>query len=118
MICLVTAVSSPSRVQHYSFDWSVFSNPVVSLNLVLICLAAVGFAYYIAGVNAVTSGKYRISTERTKIIQLTEAQGLLIAEKSATEDPITATIFAQAKHMTEAKDIVYVFENNNVALRR
>jgi hypothetical protein len=114
----LTSVSSASRVQRHSFDWSGFSNPVVALNLVLICLAVVIFAYYIAGVNAITSGKYRISTERTKIAQLTEVQGLLTIEKSATEDLVIATVFAQTKNMTEAKDIIYVFENNNVALQK
>ncbi len=118
MICLVTAVSSPSHVQHYSFDWSVFSNPVVVFNIVLICLAVVTFSYYIAGINAVTSGKYRISTERNKIVQLTETQSLLTVEKSTTEDPVAAMAFAKAKHLVEAKDIIYVFENNNVALER
>ena len=84
----------------------------------LVCLAVVGFAYYIVGVNAVTSGEYNISAERTMITKLTEAQSSLTAEKSATEDPVAAAAFAQAQHMTEAKDIVYVFENNNVALQK
>ncbi|OGM97776.1 MAG: hypothetical protein A2735_01300 [Candidatus Yanofskybacteria bacterium RIFCSPHIGHO2_01_FULL_41_21] len=114
----MTAVSSPSHVQRYLFDWSVFSNPVVVLNIVLICLAVVTFSYYIAGVNAVTSGKYRVSTERNKIIQLTETQSMLTLEKSTTEDPVAAMAFAKDKHLVEAKDIVYVFENNNVALQR
>ncbi len=52
------------------------------------------------------------------ITKLTEAQSSLTAEKSATEDPVAAAAFAQAQHMTEAKDIVYVFENNNVALQK
>lgn len=114
----MTAVSLSNRSVHKSFDWSVFYNPIIAINMVLICLLAGGFAYYIAGVNAVASGEYNISAKRTKIAKLAESQSLLTAEKSATEDPVAAMAFAQAQHMTEAKDIVYVFENNNVALRK
>ena len=78
----------------------------------------VGFAYYIAEVNAVASGEYNISAERIKVSKLIESQSLLTAEKSATEDPVAAAVFAQAQHMIEAKDIVYVFENNNIALQQ
>lgn len=85
--------------------------------MVLICLSAAGLAYYIAGVNAVASSEYNVSAVRAKITKLTETQSLLSAEKSATENPVAATVFAQTQHMIEAKDIVYVFENNNVALR-
>ena len=88
------------------------------INGLLICFAVIGFAYYIAGVNAVASGGYHLSAERAKIARLTEAQSLLTMEKSVTEDPVSATVFAQSQHMTEAKDIVYVFENNNVALQK
>ena len=118
MICSVTAVSPSNRVQRHLFDWSVILSPVVILNLVLICLSGVAFAYYIAGVNAVASEEYHISAERNKIAKLIEAQSLLAAEKSATENPVAAATFAQAQKMTEAKDIIYVFENNNVALRQ
>ena len=118
MICSVTAVSSPSHVQRHSFDWSALLNPLVFLNVFLICLTVVGFAYYIAGINAVTSSEYNISAIRTKISKLTEAQSLLTAEKSATENPAITTAFARAQLMVEAKDVVYVFENNNVALQK
>lgn len=114
----MTAVSSPSHIQRHFFDWSALSNSTVTLNIILICLAAAGLAYYIAGVNAVASGEYHISTERAKISKLTEAQSLLTVEKSTTENPVAAMAFAQAQHMTEAKDIVYVFENNNIALQK
>ena len=118
MISIVTAVSSPSRAQRHSFDWSELSNPIVVFNIFLICLAVAGFAYYVAGANAVASGEYRISAERTKIAKLTETQSSLTAEKSATENPVTASAFALTQHMAEAKDIVYVFENNSVALQK
>jgi len=114
----VTAVSSLDRTQRHSFDWSVFSNPVVIINVTLICFLVVGFTYYIAGVNAVASGEYSISVERAKIAKLTESQSFLTIEKSATEDPTAAMAFAQAQHLVEAKDIVYVFENNDVALQK
>ncbi len=74
--------------------------------------------YYIASANAVTSREYNISAVRTKIAKLIEIQSLLTVQKSATEDPISAAAFAKAQQMVEAKDIVYVFENNNVALQK
>ena len=50
--------------------------------------------------------------------RLSEYQGTLSAEKTATGNPQAAALFARANNMVEAKDIVYVFENGNVALRR
>ncbi|MEK7138461.1 MAG: hypothetical protein AAB787_03050 [Patescibacteria group bacterium] len=114
----MTAFSSSNRSTYKPFDWSILSNPVVAINIIFICLLVAGFAYYIAEVNAVASGRYYISAQRVEISKLTETQSLLSAEKSETENPVSATIFAQSQHMIEAKDIVYVFENNNVALRR
>ena len=114
----MTAVSPSHRSVSPAFDWSAFASPIVVLNLVLIGLVGVGFTYYIVGANAVASGEYNISTKRIEITKLIETQSLLTAKKSATENPVAALVFAQVQHMTEAKDVVYVFENNNVALQR
>lgn len=114
----VTAVTPSNRSVPRSFDWSVLSNPIVVLNLILISLCVSGFLYFIAGTNAVASSEYNISSERSAIAKLTEVQSSLTAKKSAMENPLAAAAFAQAQHMAEAKDIVYVFENNNVALQK
>jgi len=114
----VTLDSQSIRARKQSTDWSTILNSNSLLNLALILFVVFGFAYYIAGVNAVTSGKYDVSDQRSKITSLIESQGLLSARKSTTEDPVAAMNFAQAQNMVEAKDIVYVFENNNVAIRQ
>jgi hypothetical protein len=75
-------------------------------------------AYYLTGANAVASSEYQTSALRSRIAHLNDEQSTLTAEKSATEDPASALAFAQARHMVEAKDILYVFESGNVALRR
>ena len=118
MICAVTAVSSPKHVHKPSFDWSTFSQPIIALNIILIALCVGGLVYFVAGVNSMASGEYHLSAERAQIAQLTQAQSLLTVEKSATEDPVAATAYAQAQGMVTASNIVYVFENNNVALQQ
>jgi cell division protein FtsB len=114
----VTAISPSNRSARQSFARPDFSNPIVAVNIILACLVLGGFAYYVAGANAVASTEYHISAERAQIAKLTQDQSSLTAEKSATEDPASAAAFAQAQHMVEAKDIVYVFENDNVALQK
>ncbi len=77
-----------------------------------------GLTYYISEVNSATSVKYNISSLRNQITHLSEQQNLLTAKKSATENPVAALMFAQSQNMVEAKDIVYIFENGNVALHK
>ncbi|MBP9822305.1 MAG: hypothetical protein KBC81_02605 [Candidatus Pacebacteria bacterium] len=114
----MTAVSPSVRPVKSVFDWSVVKNPVAISNIALMCLVVLGFAYYITGANAVASGQYKIASQRSQIAKLTESQSSLATEKSATENPVTALIFAKNQNMSEAKDIVYVFENSNVALQK
>jgi hypothetical protein len=75
-------------------------------------------AYYLSGANAVASSEYHATSLRNQIAHLNDQQSTLTAEKSATENPASAEAYAQNQHMVEAKDILYVFENGNVALRR
>ena len=77
-----------------------------------------GLAYYVTGANSLASAEYRISSLRSQITHLNEQQSHLAAEKSAAENPAAAAQFAQAQHMVSAQEIVYVFENGNVALQR
>jgi hypothetical protein len=114
----VTAVTPSNRPVSSVVSWSAFLSPIAIFNLTLICFLVAGFAYYIAGVNAVASGEYNIASHRIQVAKLMEAQSSLVLEKSATENPLAALSFAQAKNMTEAKDAIYIFENNNVALQR
>ncbi len=94
------------------------SSAVLILNIVLLGLCAAGLAYYISGSNSVASADYRVSSLRNEISRLNEEQSRLTADKSAAENPAAAAAFAQAQGMVSAQDIVYVFENGNVALQK
>jgi hypothetical protein len=101
------------------FQARVFLNhSVVFLNIILLCLAGGGLTYYISEANIAASGRYRISFLRNQIAHLIEKQSILTTQKSVTENPATVAVFAQNQNMVEAKDIIYIFENNNVALQR
>ena len=88
------------------------------LNILLIAVCACGLAYYLTSANQAASAEYKVTSLRTKISRLNEEQAVLMFSKSITEDPDKALQYAHEQNMTEAKDIVYVFENNNVALHR
>ena len=64
------------------------------------------------------SSEYHAASLRNQIAHLNDQQSTLTAEKSATEDPAAAQAYAQTQGMVQAKDILYVFENGNVALTR
>ncbi|MEK9157783.1 MAG: hypothetical protein AAB638_01205 [Patescibacteria group bacterium] len=111
----MSVVSSSVRK---SSDYSTFLNPVVVFNIFLVCLCGLGLVFYVASANGNTADNYRISSLRSQMSKLAEKQGSLSVEKTATENPISAGLFAKSKNMVEAKDIIYVFENSNVALQR
>lgn len=77
-----------------------------------------GLAYFVSGANSIASQEYNVLSLRSQIARLNEQQSALTAEKTATEDPEAAAIYAQNRNMVEAKDIFYVFENGSVALQR
>lgn len=88
------------------------------MNVLLLCMSVACLGYYLVGANAVASSEYHASALRSQIARLNDQQSTLTAEKAATEDPASALSYAQSQHMVDAKDILYVFENGNVALRR
>ncbi len=88
------------------------------LNIILLGLCVAGVAYYVSGANSLASAQYRVSSLRSQITRLNEQQSQLTAEKSAAENPVAATQFAQSQHMVSAQEIVYVFESGKVALQK
>lgn len=89
---------------------------VVTLNILLLVLCGGGLGFYLIDANAATAEQYHILALRNQIAHLNEERDALTLEKSATENPAAAEAFAQNQRMVEAKDIIYVFENGNVAL--
>ncbi|OGN01848.1 MAG: hypothetical protein A3B91_04025 [Candidatus Yanofskybacteria bacterium RIFCSPHIGHO2_02_FULL_41_29] len=74
--------------------------------------------YYIMMANNVTAKSYKVQTLRDKIESLVEVNSVLMSKKIATESQAILLEFAKAKNLVEARNIVYIFENTNVALQK
>lgn len=95
-----------------------FLNPVAVINITLIALCAGAVLSYVLWSNSLAAGDYRITMLHGELSRLADANGSLATAKSSAEDPATLLKFAQAKGMVEAKNVSYVFESGNVALRQ
>lgn len=62
--------------------------------------------------------KYQIKVLDEKLTSLNEVRTSLAAKRSAVEDPSGLMDFAKGHNMVEAKNVTYIFENGNVALRQ
>ena len=73
--------------------------------------------YYVVQANIIAASNYKISLLNQKLESLNEVRSSLAAQKSSMEDPARILEFALSQKMVEAKNVVYLFENGNVALR-
>ena len=74
--------------------------------------------YYVMLANSITSKNYKIQSLREKVSALTETNSTLMSKKLSFEIPAAILEFAQKNGLVEAKNILYIFENKNVALQR
>lgn len=88
---------------------------VLWVNFALIGVVALLFFYYVMMANSIASKNYQIQTLRDKMGVLSEASGLLMAEKLILESPTALFEFAKSSNLVEARNILYIFENRNVA---
>ena len=88
---------------------------VLWVNITMIGMAILLLFYYVMIANMVTAKSYKIQTLRDKIDVLSETNGALMSKKIAMESPTALLEFARAQSLVEAKNIVYIFENRNVA---
>ena len=88
---------------------------VLWVNIILIGLAVVLLFYYVMMANTVTAKSYKIQTLRDKFDILAEANGVLMSKKIAMESPTALLEFAKSQSFVEARNVVYIFENRNVA---
>ena len=87
------------------------------INIALAGAVALLFLYYVMTANSITAKNYKAQNLRDKIEILSEANGLLMAEKLILESPSALVDFAKSNNLVEAGKIMYIFENRNVAQR-
>lgn len=93
-------------------------NPVLVSNVILLGIAALALSLYIVQANILAADKYKVKVLNEKLLSLNEVRTSLLAQRSVVEDPSGLMEFAKSRNMVEAKNITYLFENGNVALRR
>ncbi len=73
--------------------------------------------YYVVVANSITAWDYKIQKISEKLLSLNEEGSSLMAQRAHLEDTGLLDSFAKSSNMVEAKNVVYLFENKNVALR-
>ena len=81
-------------------------------------MATMLFFYYVMMANAIASKNYKTQVLREKIQSLAETNSVLMTKKLILETPMALLEFAKAQQLVEARNISYIFEGKNVALRR
>lgn len=92
-------------------------NPILVSNIILLGVLGLVLSFYIIEANMIATDKYRIKVLDEKLTSLNEVRTSLAAKRSAVEDPSGLMDFAKSHNMVEAKNVTYMFENGNVALR-
>lgn len=90
---------------------------VLWVNIMLVGIVSLLFFYYITMANVVTAKSYRVQVLKEKLEVLAETNGALMAKKLALENSSLLIEFAKSRSLVEAKRVLYIFENNNVAQR-
>lgn len=96
-------------------------NPVSTLfivNTIIVLVAGLLMVYYVIQANVIAASNYKINLLNQKLESLNEIRSSLATQKSSMEDPAKVLDFALSQNMVEAKNIVYLFENQDVALGR
>ncbi len=90
---------------------------VLWVNIMLFGVATLLLFYYVMMANSVTAKNYRVQTLQKKLETLTEANSLLISKKLVLESPSALLEFARSSGLVKAGNVLYIFENKNVAQR-
>lgn len=96
-------------------------NPISTVfivNTIIMLIAGLLMVYYVVQANVIAAGNYKISLLNQELESLNETRSSLAAQKSLMEDPEKVLNFALSQNMVEAKNVVYLFENPDVALGR
>ena len=88
---------------------------VLWANIILFGVVLLFFFYYIMTANSITAKSYKIRTLRDKVEALSETNSALMSKKIAVESQANLIKLAKDQSLVEARSIVYIFENKNVA---
>jgi len=94
------------------------SNFYYGANILLLGIAGLLLFFYIIQANVIAADKYKIKILNEKLTSLNEFETSLAVQKSEAENPSELMEFARSRNMVEAKNITYLFENGNVALKQ
>ncbi len=90
---------------------------VLWVNFALFGIIALLFFYYVMMANSVAAKNYKAQTLRDEVQTLSEENSTLLSRKMALESPTALLEYARSQSLVEAKNVVYIFENRNVARR-
>lgn len=90
---------------------------ILWINITLFGVATLLLLYYIMIANLITAKNYKIQTLQDKLETLTEVNSLLISKKLVLESQAALLEFAKSSSLVKAENILYIFENKNVAQR-
>ena len=91
---------------------------VMWVNIMLVGVVSLLLFYYVVMANSITSKSYRIQALRDRVSYLNEKSSAFMSERLVLESPAAILEFAKASNFVEARNVSYIFENNNVALQR
>ena len=94
-------------------------NPISTVfivNTVILLIAGLLMVYYVVQANVIAASNYKTSSLNQKLESLNETRSSLAAQKTSMEDSAKVLDFALSQNMVEAKNVVYLFENGDVAL--
>ena len=96
-------------------------NPVSTVfvvNAIILLIIGLLMIYYVVQANIIAANNYKISRLNQELESLNEVRSSLASQKSSMEDPAQVLNFALSQNMVEAKNVVYLFEDVDVALRQ
>ncbi len=90
---------------------------ILWINLMLFGVASLLLFYYVMMANSVTAKNYQVQVLRDKLEILTESNSSLASKKIAMESQNALIEFANSSGLVKAGNILYIFENKDVAQR-
>lgn len=93
-------------------------NPILISNILLLGIAGLLLSFYIIQANNIAADKYKIKILGERLTSLNEVRTSLEAQRAEIDNPSGLMEFALSRNMVEAKNITYLFENGNVALKQ
>ena|SRR3989344_7126008 len=91
---------------------------VFIINTIILLIAGLLMVYYVIQANIVAASNYRIGLLNQTLESLNEVRSSLTIQKSSMEDPARVLSFALDQNMVEAKNVTYLFENEDVAYEK